>query len=119
MVHDAVDGGRGGERVLEDAVPLREDQVRGDDHAAPLVALGQEGEQHLHLLAALLHVADVVEHHDAEAIEAAQLPLQLQVALGAQEPRDEREGRGEQHAPAPLDQLVGDGDRDVCFSPAR
>ncbi len=38
--------------------------------APALVALGERGEEHLHLGAVLLHVADVVEHQTFEAIEA-------------------------------------------------
>lgn len=45
---EPVDGGHGGHLVFEDLVPLREDQVRADHHAAPLVAFPEEGEEHFH-----------------------------------------------------------------------
>ena len=61
VVDDPVDRGGGGHRVLEDLVPLGEHQVGGDRDAAPLVAFGEQGEQHLHLAAVVLYVADVVE----------------------------------------------------------
>jgi hypothetical protein len=75
VVHEPVDGGHGGHRVLEDLVPLAEDQVGGDDHGALLVALGQEGEEHLHLLARLLHVAEVVEDDRVIPRELGKRPL--------------------------------------------
>src|SRR5712672_4407437 len=40
VVDDAVDGGGGGHRILEDPVPLAEHQVARDDHRASFVALG-------------------------------------------------------------------------------
>ena len=102
MVHDAVDGACGGHRIFEDPVPLAEDEVAGDDHAPPLVALGEEGEEHLHLLAALLHVTDVVEDHRVVAVERRQLLLEPEIALRDEEPLHERVGRGEEHAMAAL-----------------
>ena len=61
VVHEPVD--RRGRRhgVFEDFLPFRERQIAREDDAASLVALGQQGEQNLHLLAILLHVTDVVE----------------------------------------------------------
>ena len=43
-----------------------------EDDAASLVALGQQGEQNLHLLAILLHVTDVVEDQWTEFRETFQ-----------------------------------------------
>ncbi len=61
MVHEAVDGCRSGHRVLEDALPLGEGQVAGDHDAAAFLALGQQREEHLHVVAAVLNISDVVE----------------------------------------------------------
>ena len=67
VLDEAVDRGRGRHGVLEDLVPLREDQVARDHHAATLVSFGEQGEEHLHLLAVLLHIADVVDDDDDPA----------------------------------------------------
>jgi type I restriction enzyme R subunit len=67
VVDHAVYCGHGRHGVLEDAVPIREDEVGRQDDAAPLVALGQQREEDLHLVAIVLHVADVVED-DARAV---------------------------------------------------
>jgi len=61
MVNETVDRGRRGHRVLEYLLPLAERKIARQEHAASFVALGQEREQHFHLLATLLHVADVVD----------------------------------------------------------
>ena len=72
-MYDSVDGGRGGHRVLEDAVPLREDEVAADEHAPTLVPLGKEGEEDLHLGTVLLDVAEVVQDDRIEAVRIAWL----------------------------------------------
>ena len=45
-MHQPVDGRRRGHRVLEDLLPLGERKAAGQHHAAALVALGEQGEQH-------------------------------------------------------------------------
>ena len=69
VVNEAIDGGHGGHGILEDLVPLGEDQVRGDDNALLFVAFGQELEEDLHLLTGLLDVTDVIEDDGIEAVE--------------------------------------------------
>ena len=69
MVDQPVNGGHGGHGVLENLVPFRKDQIGTDHEAAPLIALGQEGEEHFHLFAALLDVPNVVEGDDFEAVQ--------------------------------------------------
>ena len=68
-MNEAVDGGHRGHRVLEDLVPLGEDQVGGDDDGLLLVTLSEEMEEYLHLLGRLLDVADVVDDDGVEALE--------------------------------------------------
>ncbi len=53
MVDESVDRGGRRHRVLEDPIPLREYKIARDHHAAALVPLGEEGEEHLHLVAVL------------------------------------------------------------------
>ena len=85
VVHEPIDGGHRGHRVLEDLVPLGEDQVRGDDDGLFLVAFGEEVKEHLHLLAGLLDVADVVDDDGVEALESSDRLRQFQVALGGEQ----------------------------------
>src|SRR6201995_4307783 len=119
VVNEPVDRGGGGHRVFEDPVPLAEHEVAGDHHATALVTLGEEGEQHLHLVAVLLDVADVVADHGVEAVEDRELLLEAQVALGGEQALDERVGRDEQHAVPTLDQLVADGADQVGLAATR
>ena len=46
---------------FEDLLPLGKWQIAGDHDAAALIAMRQQVEKHLHLLATVLHVADVVD----------------------------------------------------------
>ena len=105
---DPVDCSSSGHRVLEDLVPLRENQVAGDHHAPTLVPLRQEGEEHLDFLPALLHVSDVVDDDDVEMVEPFQRALEFEAPLGDQQSLHDAEGGLEQHLVATLDQRVPD-----------
>ena len=83
-MHEPVDDRHRGHRILEDLIPLAEDQgVRGDDDRFLFVALGEEGEEHLQLIAGLLHIADVVEDHVVEALELGEGPGSFRSRLAA------------------------------------
>ena len=61
VVHQPVDRGCRGHGIFEDPFPFRKGEIGSDHDATPLVAMGQQGKQHLHFFAALLHIADVVD----------------------------------------------------------
>lgn len=83
VVDEPIDGRHRRHRVFEDLVPLAEDQVGGDDDGLLLIALGQEVKEHLHLLAGLLDVADVVDDDGIEAPEPRDGLRQLEVAFAS------------------------------------
>ena len=117
-MHDAVDGRGRRHLVFEDLSPLAEHEVARDRHASSFVSLCQKREQHLHLLAALLHVAQVVEDDGVVAVEAPQGGLEREVALGREQALDEFEGGHEEHLVAPLDELVAESGDQVGLAPA-
>ena len=120
MVHQAVDGGGGGHRLLEDALPFAEDQVAGDHHRAALVALGEEGEEHLHLLPVLLDIPDIIKGHDRIPVQLLEQRFQFQRLLGEQQFLHQLESRNEQHGVAmPQDQLPAQGSHEMTFPTAR
>ena len=92
-MHHPVNRRGGGHWVGEDALPLREDQVRRDAQGPALVAFGDEGEEDLGLLGALGQVAQVVQEQEVEAVQPAQPAGQVQVALGGEEFPGLRRGR--------------------------
>ena len=75
--------------VLEDRFPLGERQIRGDQDAAAFVALGQEREEHVHLVPLLPDIADVIDDQGVVLREPLQHPWQLEVPLRHQELLDE------------------------------
>jgi len=115
VMHHPVHGGHGGHGVLEDLSPVGEHQVGGDDHAAPLVAVGQQGEEHLHLLPVVLDVADVVQDQRGEGVELGQLLRQPEVALGRQQALHQRGGRGPEHRVIQGDEGGPEGGDHVAF----
>src|ERR1700693_670952 len=116
---DAIHGGRGGHRILEDGVPLGEDQVASDQDGATLVAFGQEGEEDLHLLAALLDVADVVEEDGLEAVQALELGGKPQVTLGGEQSLDDLESRREEDGTSLSNQLRAERAEQVGLARSR
>src|ERR1700758_1490846 len=106
VVHQAVDGGSRGHRLLEDAFPFAEDQIAGDHHRVPLVTLSDQREQHLGFFGALFDVPDVIQDRQLRAIEPAQQARQRQVTLGGKQFLDELISRTEQHCMALLDKRV-------------
>ena len=85
MVNETVDRGRCGHRVLEYLLPLAEGKIARQQHAAAFVTLGQQREQHFHLFAALLHVADIVYDQGVALCEAADRSREFQVAFRKQQ----------------------------------
>src|SRR5688572_27059389 len=72
MVHQAIDGGRRRHLIATYPIPLREYPFARNQDRASLVAFGEQREQNLGLLGALLDVAHVVEEQDRERIEFPQ-----------------------------------------------
>ena len=70
-MHQPIDRRGGRHLIAEDPIPVREDQIARDEDGAPLVAFGEEREENLSFLGALLDVSDVVENQYGEMIEFA------------------------------------------------
>ena len=85
MVNETVDRGRRRHRVLEYLFPFREREITRQEHTATFVTLGQEREQHFHLLATLLHVADVVDDQGVALRKTTDRSREFQVTLRYQQ----------------------------------
>ena len=90
VVHEAVYCRRGGHRIFEYLLPLGERQVAGDHHAASFVAVGHQGEEHLHFLTVLLDVTDVVDHQCIVASQSLKSSLEPELALGDKQLLDQQ-----------------------------
>src|SRR2546426_4373192 len=63
VVDHTIDGSHGGHRIFENAFPFAEHEIGGDQHRFVFVALGQERKEHLHFVAIVLNVANIIEDH--------------------------------------------------------
>ena len=109
MVDHAVNGGSGGEWVLEDLVPLGKNEIGGNDDTASLVPFGQKGKENLHFLLILLNIAKIIQNNHGEAVEAFEFPLQFVISFGPQQAIDQFEGGTEEDPVAALDPFKGQG----------
>jgi len=120
MVDQPINGGHGGHWILEDLVPFGKDEIGTDHEAAPFIALGQEGEEHLHFFAALLNVPDVVEGDDFEAIQVPERLLQTVDSFGLEQTAHELEGRHKEDAAVMAqNQLTSERGQEMRLAPAR
>ena len=119
MVDYAVNGRGSCHGVLEYLVPLREDEIGGNQHALALISFCQEGEEHLHLLLLLLHVPDVVYDHSLEPIQAAHFTLQGKVPFSSQEALDQTVCRSKQYRMTLLQQFVADSRNKMGLASSR
>src|SRR5260370_1297611 len=105
-MHQPVDRRGRRHRVLEDLLPLRERQVARHQHTPPLVPFRQQREQYLHLLPALLYIAQIVDHQGLPTGQPLQQCLERQVALGHQQVLHQQAARRTQHPPTRAHQLL-------------
>ena len=110
-MHHPVDGGCGRQRILENLVPLRKDQIGGDDYATAFVPFGQKGKQHLHFLATLLDVAEVIQNYNLKAVKPFEFPFQVVFLFGPQQAFNQFKSGREQHPIASLHPFVAQGGR--------
>ena len=93
----------------KDFLPVREDQVPCDQDAAALISMSEQGEQHLHLVTAVLDITDIVNDERLELVESLEFLLQPELGLGAQEPLDEQRTGSEVGSPALQDEFMPAG----------
>lgn len=84
MVHQPVDGGCGCHRILENLFPFAKGQVAGQHHAAAFISFGQQREEHLHFLAILLDVSQIINNQRVKLRKLLDYFSQSQVPLGNQ-----------------------------------
>ena len=106
VVYHAIDCSKRGHRVFEDARPGGKHQVGGNQDGTLLVALGQQRKEHLHLVAILLDIANIVQDQAAYLLKLRNLLRQTQFALGSQQSLHQRGGGTPQDRVTLLDELV-------------
>ena len=79
VMNQAIDGGERHAWVWDHIVPPGERLVGGDEHATPLVALGDQFEQHAGLSLVFPDVGEVVKNEQIVAVELGQCLRQLRL----------------------------------------
>lgn len=100
-------------------VPFPERLVCGDHDGSPLIACGDEGEEHTRFGLVLGDVDEIVEDEQIELVELGDGGFYLQFVAGDLQLLDEIGGSGEQHPPAVLDQREADGCGEMALSATR
>lgn len=93
----AVDGGHRHGLVRKQLIPFRERRVGRDGDALALIALADELKEHRCLGLIPLGIAEVVQHHEVEAIELGQLGWQSQITTRGLQALHQFAGAHKQH----------------------
>ena len=112
-------GGDGHGGVMKDAVRGREGLIGGDQQAAPLIAPGDQLEEHAGLGLVFAGAAEVVEDQEVELVELGQSGGKRELAAGDLQPLDEVDRSAEQDAVAVVDQGKAEGRGDVRLADPR
>lgn len=105
VMHEAIDRCCGRHRILEDLVPFAESEIARQQHASAFVAFCKERKQHLHLLATLLHVAQIIDDQPLKVRHLSDHLRKTQIALRNQQLLHQQTARRKQQAAALQDQL--------------
>lgn len=89
VVDHAVDGSHGSHRIFENSFPFTEHEIGGDQHRFSFIALGKKRKEHLHFVAIVLNVANIIEDHTGIFVQLCQLLGQAKVPFGGEEPLHE------------------------------
>ena len=113
VVHQPVHRCHGHRSAWKNRVPLTEGLVGGHEQRAAFVAVADQLKQHRGLQLAAAHVADVVDHQQAVAIQLLDHSRQFVAGLGLLQQLYQRRGREEAAGLVLLDHCHRDGDGQV------
>jgi hypothetical protein len=118
VVNHAVDGSQSRHRIFENSFPFAEDEIGGNQHRFAFIALRKQRKEHLHFVAVMLDVANIIEDHTGIFVQLCQLLGQSQVAFGSEEPLHEGAGWRPQDGMARQDEFIPKCGQDVTFTPS-
>src|SRR6266699_4773538 len=93
-------------------------EIGRDQHRFAFIALGKKREEHLHFVAIVLHVANIIEDDTGIFVQLGQLLGQAQVPFGGEEPLDEGAGWRPEEAMTREDEFIAKCGENVAFSHA-
>ena len=118
VVDHTVDSSHGGHGIFEDSFPFAEHEIGGDQHRFAFIAIRQKRKKHLHFVAIVLNVANIIEDDTGIFVQLCQLLGQAQVPFGGEEPLHERAGWRPPDGMTRQDELIRKCGQHVTFSNA-
>src|SRR6266566_2167290 len=119
VMDDAINGRHGGHRIFKNPIPFAEDQIGGNQHGFSFIAFCQEGKKHLHFIAIVLHIADVIQDDAAKLVELGEFLRQAQVSFGSQQSLHQRSCTTPEDGMTGQDQLMPNRSQSMTFPHAR
>ncbi len=108
----------GGHRIFENAFPFAEHEIGADQHRFAFIALGKKRKKHLHFVAIVLNVANIIEDDTGIFVQLGQLLGQAQVAFGREEPLHEGACWRPPDGMTRQDELIPKCGQHVTFTPS-
>lgn len=119
MVDETIDGGKRHGGIGEDPVPFPEGLVGGDHDGSPLVARGDELEEHARFRLVLGDIGEIVEDEQIELVELGDGGFELEFTTRHLEFLNEFRRAHEQYPPAVLDQREADCGGEMALAATR
>src|SRR5215211_5223684 len=118
MVQEAVEQRSRDDGIAKDLAPFGKAAIGGEDQGSLLVAGVDQLEEEVAATGHDRQVADLVDDQESGSAEEPDPLLQMSFAFRTGERGDEVGQGGEVDAPAGLDRLHAEGDREVAFAGA-
>ena len=109
----------GGHRIFENALPITEHKIGADQHRFAFIAIRKERKEHLHFIAIVLYVPNIIEDDTGIFVQFGQLLGQAQIAFGGEEPLHERAGWRPADGMTRQDEFIPKCGEHVTFPDAR
>ena len=68
MMHHPINRRKRGHGIFKNLLPFREDEIGSNHDRFVFLALSQEGKEHLHFLAILVHIAEFIQNDTGELV---------------------------------------------------
>ena len=118
VVDHAVDGRHGGHGIFEDSFPFAEHEIGGDQHRFAFIALRKKRKKHLHFVAIVLNVSNIIQDDTGIFVQLGQLLGQAQVPFGGEEPLHKGAGWRPEDSMTRQDEFIPKCGQHVTFSHA-
>jgi len=119
VVDHAVDSSHSGHGIFENAFPFTEHEIGADQHGFAFIAFRKKRKKHLHFVAIMLNVANIIEDDTGIFVQFGQLLGQAQIAFGGEEPLHERAGWRPADGMTRQDEFIPKCGEHVTFPDAR